>query len=479
MRILAFIPAYEQQEHLRAMAVAGHDVHVVVSGRQQPLGPCVQEGVSLSTGRRRPGPCVEDGVNVWSLGYWWHAMQTATPEVVVVDRRDAKALRLTADMRVRRLVIDQGDTDVGEFEEACIRLLPIPAQAAARTPVPADPLAGQEVKVVAWVHFGIPYRRAGSETMLHTMMRALQQAGLGVLVVCSSMPYAPPSWEVDGVPYVRLGTQPAEVLLSRMRPDVLVTHHNYAAHATAFARRIGAQSLMVMHSDLEYSARSMSARPDMLVLNAHWVRESLVSRYPAIGETPSLIVHPPVVPEEHRTEVTGDRVTLVNLNADKGVHTWRAVAGALPHLPFLGVTGAHGLQLPLPVPPNARVIGQTSDMRGDVWARTRVLLMPSVYESFGMAAVEALASGIPVIAHPTPGLVESLGDGATFLDRQDTGAWARAVDELYADGPRRTAARAAAFARSRFLAEQGRRELVDWTSAVRALAGAWRVEGAA
>lgn len=471
MRILAFLPAYKQQEHLRAMAAAGHEVHVVISGRRQPQGPCAEDGVSLSVGRGRGGPCVQDGLNIWGLGFWWHAVQTASPQVVVVDHRDARMLRLTATMGVRRLVIDQSDIDVGEFEEACIRLLPVRARQAARTPVPPDPLEGQAVKIVAWIHYGIPYRRAGSETMLHTMMRTLHTAGLGVLVVCSSMPDAPPSWEVDGVPYVRLGTQPAELFLRRMRPDVLVTHHNYAAHATAVAKEIGARSVMLMHSDLDYAARSLISRPDLLILNAAWVRASLATRYVEVEATPTLVVHPPVVPEEHRTEVTGDRVTLVNLSSDKGVETWRKVAYALPDLPFLGIAGAHGQQLTLPCPPNAAIMGQTSDMRGDVWARTRVLLMPSLYESFGMAAVEALASGIPVIAHPTPGLREALGDGATFIDRADTAAWTRAVQELYEDGPRRAQARTAALARSAFLADQAHRELADWTSIVRDLAG--------
>ena len=315
---------------------------------------------------------------------------------------------------------------------------------------------------------GVPYRRAGSETILHTMMRALHDAGVPSLVVCSSMPDAPPAWEVDGVPYVRLGTQPAELFLTRMRPDVIVTHHNYAARATEVARRLRARSVMLMHADLDYAARSLAARPDLLVINTEWVRASLAPRYVEVSEIPALIVRPPVCSDEHRAD-PGDRVTLVNMSADKGVHTWRAVAGALPHLPFLGIAGAHGQQLTLPCPPNARIIGQTSDMRGDVWAHTRVLMMPSLYESYGMAAAEALASGIPVIAHPTPGLREALGDAATFLDRSDTAAWTEAVRGLYEDGERRQAARAAALARSAFLDERARTELAAWVDGIRGL----------
>ena len=40
-----------------------------------------------------------------------------------------------------------------------------------------------------------------------------------------------------------------------------------------------------------------------------------------------------------------------------------------------------------------------------------------------MAAVEALAHGIPVIAHPTPGLRESLGFAGTYVDRDNIDAW--------------------------------------------------------
>jgi glycosyltransferase involved in cell wall biosynthesis len=84
-----------------------------------------------------------------------------------------------------------------------------------------------------------------------------------------------------------------------------------------------------------------------------------------------------------------------------------------------------------------------------------VLMVPSVHESYGMAAVEALASGIPVIAHPTPGLREALGDAGTFVDRADVRVWVAAV--------------ASGFARSAFLADQMNTEIKQWVEAVQAL----------
>ncbi|MFD9903924.1 glycosyltransferase family 4 protein [Streptomyces sp. NPDC059063] len=452
MRILAFLPVYEQQEHLRAASLAGHEVHVVTTARQ-------------------PGaaPRVEDGVSVWPLGYWWQALQAARPAVLVLLAADGKAQRLTAGISgVRRLVLEHDDADAGEFVEACTALLPRREREAARRPVPADPLAGLPVRVVAWIHYGVPYRCAGSETMLQTLMRALKGAGMGVLVVVSSVPEAPSSWEVDGVPYMHLSPYGAEMLIRRVRPQVVVTHHHYAARAVAFARTVGARSALLLHSDHEIAARVLKARPDLCVYNTEWVRASVAARYEEADRW--LVVHPPVIPGEHRAAAAGDAVTLVNLSRDKGVDTWRAAAAALPDLPFLGVAGAHGRQVRDGMPRNVRLIGQTGNMRDDVWARTRLLTVPSLYESYGMGAVEALASGIPVIAEPTPGLREALGGAATFVDRTETAAWAAAVEGLYEDGPAREAAVAAALARSAHLAHRTEQELKVWADAIQDLA---------
>ncbi|MET8609822.1 glycosyltransferase family 4 protein [Streptomyces misionensis] len=352
------------------------------------------------------------------------------------------------------------------FTTACERVRRPSRTSAARRPEP--PL--ERPDVVAWVHFSVPYRRAGSETMLQTMLRALQTAGLRVLVVVSQMPEAPATWDVDGIAHRKAEPPAARALIRALRPRVVVTHHCFAERAITLAREIRARSLLLLHSDFDLNARELRLNPDMVVYNTDWVVKSLSPRYPQVDRIRRLVVHPPVVPGEHRAEAAGGQhVTLVNLSRDKGVETWLAAARLCRELPFLGVTGAYGEQVTDLTPPNARVSGHTSDMRGDVWAHTRVLLVPSIYESYGMAAVEALASGIPVIAHPTPGLREALGDAAVFVDRGDVPRWASAIRALHRDGDRRDEATAAALARSAYLADQARAELKAWVEAVQSL----------
>jgi glycosyltransferase involved in cell wall biosynthesis len=172
----------------------------------------------------------------------------------------------------------------------------------------------------------------------------------------------------------------------------------------------------------------------LAVYNSQWMAEAAARHF---AEHPDLVrpdrevvVRPIVNADDYRT-TPGDAVTLVNLYQPKGADLFWALAEAMPERRFLAVRGSYGEQVEKDLP-NVEIIDNVpgDQMADRVFARTRVLLMPSTYESWGRVGVEALASGIPVIAHPTSGLRESLGDAGIFVDRDDVDAWAGELRRL-------------------------------------------------
>jgi len=70
-------------------------------------------------------------------------------------------------------------------------------------------------------------------------------------------------------------------------------------------------------------------------------------------------------------------------------------------------------------------------------AHAELLVYPSLWEGFGFPPLEAMALGVPVVAHDAPPMRE-LGDGALQLaDATDPGALAAACARLLGDGPAR------------------------------------------
>ncbi|SMH44891.1 D-inositol-3-phosphate glycosyltransferase [Rathayibacter oskolensis] len=67
--------------------------------------------------------------------------------------------------------------------------------------------------------------------------------------------------------------------------------------------------------------------------------------------------------------------------------------------------------------------------------RARLALVPSAAETFGLIALEAAASGTPVLARRTTGLVDAVSDGRSgvLIDSDDPGVWAEEIRRLLAD----------------------------------------------
>ena len=59
--------------------------------------------------------------------------------------------------------------------------------------------------------------------------------------------------------------------------------------------------------------------------------------------------------------------------------------------------------------------------------------MPSLYEGFGLPALEALACGVPVLASNAGSLPEVVGDAGILLDPHDVDAWASQLERVLLD----------------------------------------------
>ncbi|HXY91838.1 MAG TPA: glycosyltransferase [Acidimicrobiia bacterium] len=220
--------------------------------------------------------------------------------------------------------------------------------------------------------------------------------------------------------------------------DVVLGTHAGRGHILRDAARAGRP--IAFYLQLGRTPRHlMFGTPDLTVLNSYFLGREY-------GRQRAVVLHPPIDEVDYLT-TRGDAITLVNPIDEKGIGLLLALARRLPTRGFLTVMGRSLQPLPASLPPNLTVLSTQADMRV-VYGRTRILLVPSAYESYGRVGLEAAVSGIPTIAHDITGLRESLADAALWVDpTAPLDDWIARIAEL--DDPE-TYAQWSARARRRF-----------------------------
>jgi glycosyltransferase involved in cell wall biosynthesis len=314
-------------------------------------------------------------------------------------------------------------------------------------------------RVYTWmIHMYPPEHNAGAEWMAHTMNTYLiREANAKVNIILNKK-------TVDQYERVKIISRKDKQGIQGALKDtnVLVSHLDMEPNAVNTALIVEKPLVLVMHNS--FRMKYLKVFKDILgpnlylVHNSKWIQEY----YRPLG-IPSIVVYPPVDWRDYSITSSRQYVSLINMNKNKGGEIFLKLVEAMPDIEFLGVKGAYDKQM-IKQYKNLTLIDNTPHIK-EVYSKTDILVMPSKYESWGRTAVEAMSSGIPVIAHPTPGLKESCGDAGIFCDREDIQAWIREIRRLKTDSAYYTKKSAACLARAKELDPESQlAEFSKWIS---------------
>ena len=288
--------------------------------------------------------------------------------------------------------------------------------------------------LIALAPFYLPYP-GGAEKSLHEMLRRLVQSGWPVeaLIPLAPFPAAPPEGEgvtvMDGVIVRRMPVEQWFLALERMAPGspaiLFSLAHLFRAQFDARLDRL----LKTYRSKVVYFCRGADPRDyfpaALVVANSQAVLKTL----PEQRGVRKTVLTPMITAPRPKPEVPRQYVTLVNPTARKGGDLFVDLARRMPHTPFLAQLGRSEPVAGLRSVPNITVRPPGPDL-DDLYAETKVLLMPSLAEPFGRVAIEGALGGCLLLLHEAEGLKEVPVPPFCFVENLDPDLWERRLSIL-------------------------------------------------
>jgi glycogen synthase len=239
------------------------------------------------------------------------------------------------------------------------------------------------------------------------------------------------------------------------RVDVVHVHDWFGTIGAArLARRERVPLVMTVHSTeydrsldhpwqhiLDREQAGLDAATRVIAVSAH-LRRQLIERYRADPDK-VVVVYNAVRPTERLERIDPTRRVVLyvgRLAVMKGVDTFvRAAARVVSVVPdALFVVAGEGPEYPhlvklaaqLGIGDHVMFLGKVTEEEREVLLRgSSVFVLPSVVEPFGIAALEAMAAGVPTIISKTSGVAE-ISTGTFRVDFWDVEEFASRIAEL-------------------------------------------------
>jgi glycosyltransferase involved in cell wall biosynthesis len=317
------------------------------------------------------------------------------------------------------------------------------------------------MRIVQLNPYHFPYM-GGIEHRLHDYSKRLGQKH-EVIVLTSQLPGTAEVEEMDHYTVHRLRSKfinfynPPYVTtpglleaLKELDPDIVDFHYRWAPSYTKTMRKYDGKWVFTFHNTYGEGAgpsRLLSIANDRLFcrhLKDHrvvcitpFIRDDLIAR----GFNADLldVVLPGVdLPSVSATEedfilftgrLVGTKGLPYLLEAMKHINTSLVICGDGPERERLETLASR-----LGVAAKVRFAGRVSEEeKARLMASCKMFVLPSLFESFGVAAAEAMYSGKPVVASRVGGLGDLVSDGGILVRPKNAQAIAEAVNRLLGD----------------------------------------------
>ena len=287
---------------------------------------------------------------------------------------------------------------------------------------------------VALSHGYPPLWNMGGEVSLHRSMTAIK--GERVVLTNTQAEYY-----IDGIRVTQINTpdvlninanpSPIAEQLKDLNANVIIAQNELSLPAVLAADAMGAVSIVSVHTPPKYGRgiREGVVYADYAVYNT----ETSARQW---GEPNAMVVHPPISPLPEKTVPTGDAYTVLSSLLNKGVEVVLELAKLYPNKRFIIVRspaepthGISNLEERASKLPNVELHPRVDPK--DVYKyfeQTRILLVPSMYETYGMSAIEAAGYGIPCVHVDTPHVREGIGDAAVLVSPLSVSETANGID---------------------------------------------------
>lgn len=307
----------------------------------------------------------------------------------------------------------------------------------------------------------------GGEVSLH---RTLTAANMPVTVLTrTTEPY-----ELDGIDVQQIAiadaldinTDPAPLVeqLRALGATAVLAQNELSLPAVRAAKTLGIPSIVSVHTPPKYGRAlgNAVAMADHRIYNT--TRSAREWRHPGI------VIHPPVGALPKASTPKGDAITLLSNLHNKGAGVALKLAAIMPNQRFIIVRSpaepTHGLEnfdVLAAALPNVEVGERVGpdEVAERYLSQTRIVIIPSRMETYGMSAIEAAGHGIPSVSIMNAHVAEGIGDaayGTAGLDLDGTELGIYRVNANYAEWS------AKARARAEWIADRQVGELASWAT---------------